>query len=81
MDDSADDLGERIAAWFKVKNISPAEAAKKLEITRAAVYQWIGTGASKTTPSQKNLSALVDLLGISMVEFYGPVPKVKAKAS
>lgn len=72
------ELGERIAIWRKAKGLSQRELATKIGVSAAAVYQWEGTGDSKTAPSVANLEKLVAALGISMAQFYGRVPKVKA---
>lgn len=70
------DLGERIAAWLRWFNITPSEIAVDIDVTAAAVYQWIGTGKHQTSPSQENLQKLVSALGITMERFYGRVPGI-----
>lgn len=74
------ELGARIAAWRKVRGLSPQDLAKKVGVSPAAVYQWEGCGESKTTPRQKHLDAIVVALGLTMEQFYGRLPK-GAKAS
>ena len=74
------DLGHRISAWRKAVGLSPAELAKRIGVTAAAVYQWEGSGDAKTKPSLENLEKLVKALGLTMERFYGPPPKT-AKAS
>ncbi len=75
------DLGDRIAAWRQVKGLTQRDLAKAIGVSVAAVYQWEGTGESKTSPSQTNLEALVVALGLTMGRFYGRVPKVTGKVA
>lgn len=56
------------------------DLADAVGVTPAAVYQWEGSGESKTTPSQEHLLAVARAFRVSMAEFWGPVPKAK-KAS
>jgi transcriptional regulator with XRE-family HTH domain len=74
-------LGSRIAAWRRARGFSHRELAKAVGVTRAAVYQWEGSGESQTTPSLPHLEAVVKVLGLTMEKFYGPLPKREAKAS
>jgi len=75
------ELGERIAGWRKAKGLTQRELAAKIGVSTAAVYQWEGTGESKTAPSVANLERLVSTLGITMERFYGRVPKPKKEAA
>lgn len=72
------DLSSRISSWRKFKGLTHRELAEKIGVSAAAVYQWEGTGESKTSPSQANLEALVDALGLTMERFYGKVPTRRA---
>ncbi len=74
------DLASRIASWRKLKGLSQRELAEAVGVSAAAVYQWEGTGESQTSPSQANLEALVEALGLTMARFYGKLPK-EVKAS
>ena len=71
-------LGERISAWRKSKDLTQQDLAEACAITVSAVSYW---ESDDTSPSQKNLEAIVSRFGISMAQFYGPVPKPKRKAS
>ena len=71
-------VGDRIAAWMKVKDVSPQQLAAGVGVTAAAVYQWLGTGKSKTMPSQESLEGVVEFLGLTMEAFYGRIPKPRA---
>lgn len=71
------ELGARIAAWRKAKNMTPRELAKAVGVTPAAVYQWEGSGESQTAPSHQHLVAVVEALGLTMKRFYGDIPKTK----
>ena len=82
------DVGIRIKAWREAKGMSRQELADRVPrypsapdgetISVAAVYQWEGTGESKTTPSVPHLEAVVAAFGITMERFYGRIPKAKA---
>lgn len=74
------DLGERIAAWRRVKGLSREDVANGVGVTVAAVYQWEGSGRSHTTPSHDNLEKLVEFMKLTMAEFFGRVPKAKGAA-
>ena len=73
-------LGERIAAWRRARGLTQRALAEAIGVTPAAVYQWEGTGDSRTSPSQSNLEAVVEALGLTIERFYGRLPK-EAKAS
>lgn len=72
------DLGDRIAAWRLAKGLSQRKLAKAVGVVVSAVYQWEGTGEQKTSPTQKNLEAIVKAFGITMERFYGRIPKAAA---
>ncbi|MGE3460219.1 MAG: helix-turn-helix domain-containing protein [Kofleriaceae bacterium] len=74
------DLGKRIEGWCDAKEMDFAELAEKVGVTVAAVYQWVGSGESRTNPSASNLPKIAKAFGVSLSEFFGPIPK-KAKAS
>lgn len=74
------DLHSRIAAWRKAKGWSQGQLAKAIGVTTAAVSFWEGAGAEPTAPSRKNLDKLVAVLGITIAEFYGDIPKAKSAA-
>lgn len=69
------ELSERIKRWRDSRGLSQAAVAERLEISPAAVAQW---ELGQTTPSTKHLEQLAEVLGVSMVRFYGRAPKVKA---
>lgn len=71
------ELSERIALWRKAKGLTQAELAAAVGVTPAAVYQWEGSGDSRTTPSVGHLEKLVGALGLTIGQFYGRVPKTK----
>jgi transcriptional regulator with XRE-family HTH domain len=74
------DLGSRIASWRKLKGFTRRELAEAVGVSTAAVYQWEGTGDSKTSPSQPHLEAVVRALGLTMERFYGRI-RTDRKAS
>lgn len=72
------DVGERISGWRKAKGLSRQKLADAVGVSVAAVYQWEGTGDSKTRPELRHLERVVEAFGISMERFYGRVPKRRA---
>lgn len=74
-------IGKRISEWREHKGLTPQELAEKVGVTPAAVYQWEGTGESKTTPSLANLEKVCRALGISLAKFHGELPPKSARAS
>lgn len=69
------DVGERISLWRKAKKMTPKKLAAKVGVSVAAVYQWEGTGSSKTQPALAHLEKVVKAFGISMERFYGRAPE------
>lgn len=72
------ELGERLAAWRKFKDVSQGDVARALNISRAAVSQW---EEGDTAPTQGNLQLVVDFFEVTMEEFYGPIPKTPKRAA
>lgn len=66
------DIGNRIAAWRGWKGWTQQGLAKKIGVTRAAVYQW-ESGA--TMPLTGHVQKVARLCGVSMETFYGAIPK------
>ncbi len=77
MNAASSDTGKRIAAWRKAKGLSYADLADAVGVTVAAVYQWEGSGGHKTRPALVTLEKIVDAFGLTMEQFYGPIPKAK----
>lgn len=76
------DLGLRIATWRAARGMSQGALARAVGVTRAAVSQWECDDADeRTAPSHANLERVIAALGLTMVEFYGPTPKLKKRAS
>lgn len=75
------DVGQRIALWRDARGMTRQDLADAVGVTVAAVYQWEGTGEHKTSPTVATLEKVVKAFKISMAEFYGAIPKAKAKAS
>lgn len=65
-------LHERIRAWIAHSGLSQNSIAAEIGVTRQAVSQWM-RGA--TDPSVRYLLALARTLGVTMVQFWGDVPK------
>jgi transcriptional regulator with XRE-family HTH domain len=75
------DLGSRIARWRVAKGLSRLELAQAVGVSAAAVYQWEGAAAKRTSPLVSHLDKIVEVLGVSMVEFYGRVPPKPKRAA
>ncbi len=75
------DVHERIEEWSRLKGKSFQELADAAGVSVAAVYQWVGTKSTKTKPQLSHLEAIVKELGLTMAQFYGPIPSVGMVAS
>lgn len=71
------DLGTRIVAWRRKRGLRQQALADAADVGVSAVSMWEKNHAA---PKQKHLVAIVDLFGITMERFYGPVPKLKKRA-
>jgi transcriptional regulator with XRE-family HTH domain len=71
-------LGSRITRWREAKRLTRQDLARAVGVTDAAVYQWEATDDNKTTPSVAHLEMIVGALGLTMVRFYGRLPKKAA---
>jgi len=74
------DVGARIASWRKAKGLSQRELADAVGVTPATIYQWEGTGRSRTNPTLTNLEAVARALGVTMARFFGVVPRAGARS-
>lgn len=72
------DLAKRIAAWRKLRGLSHEELADAVGVTVAAVYQWEGSGKTKTAPSHENLAKIAKAFGLTMSKFWGPITERRA---
>lgn len=77
------DLHIRIAAWRKHKGLTQSGLAARVrdlggKASGSAVSYW---EAGTSSPTQANLSIVVLALGLTMAEFYGPLPVAVAEAS
>jgi transcriptional regulator with XRE-family HTH domain len=68
------DLGARISAWLRIRGMTQKAWRSWSGKSPGAVTAWVKGGAS---PTQKNLQAVVDALGVTMAEFYGALPRSK----
>lgn len=69
--------GSRIKAWRTKRELTPAQLADLVGVSRPAVVQWED---ESTNPSQEHLIAVVNAFGITMSRFYGPLPAVRKAA-
>ena len=72
------DVHQRIARWADARGKTLQDLADAAGVSVGAVYQWIGTGRHKTKPQLSHLEAIVAELGLTMAEFYGPLPAERA---
>lgn len=84
------DLSERLLHWRKERKWTQQRLAKALGITPAAVCQWeAGSSPRKgkdrpgkrTRPRTQHLLAAVKALGLTMEQFYAPLPKQRKRRS
>ncbi len=72
------ELGDRIAAWLRIRGMTQKALAKAVGVTPGAVTAWIkGDPSDRSHPTQKNLERIVATFGLTMAEFYGAMPKTK----
>ena len=76
------ELHERIRAWREYSGLKVTDVAAKLKLTPNAVHFWERDPSADdaTSPSRAHLDAFIGLIGITMVQFWGRVPK-RARAS
>jgi transcriptional regulator with XRE-family HTH domain len=72
------DLGARIKGWRDAKGWTRQDLAAKVSVSVAAVYQWEGTGKTKTVPRPKMLETIAAAFGVTIPAFYGPIPPAKS---
>lgn len=71
------DLGSRITAWRKQRDLTQVELAERAGVSPSAICQW-ESPKYKAAPSQASLEAIVAALGLTMERFYGRVPRARA---
>lgn len=69
------DISERISYWLGKANLKQADLARALDVSTAAVSQWVN---GKANPSAASIEAIAAACGVTMAKFWGPIP---AKAS
>lgn len=76
------DLGDRIAAWLRVRGMTQAALARATDVTPAAVTAWIkGSKANGgCSPSTPRIEAIASALGLTVAEFYGRIPRGRSAA-
>lgn len=67
-------LGQRIRARREHAGKTRTEIGAGVGISATAVAQWESDGDRRTEPTHDNLAAFCALIGISLAEFWGPVP-------
>ena len=71
------DFGARLTAWLAIRGLSKTALAQKIGVSRSAVTAWARHGK---LPGHKNMTAILDVLGITLDQFFGAPPKTKAAA-
>lgn len=64
-------FGKRFAAWRAKAGFSQDDLGSRIGLSGPAIAQW---ETEVTDPAQKNLRAAVRAMGITMAEFWGPLP-------
>lgn len=69
-------MGTRLSAWLKWRDISQRELQRELartsvKVTASAINAWV---KNRNAPKLGHLEAVQEVLGITMLEFYGKVP-------
>ena len=67
-----DDTGKRIGQLRKAKNLSMAELAKNIGVSRSLISQ---VEKGEAYPSLQTLSKIVEALGVSMSTFFQDIPE------
>lgn len=79
------DFSQRLNDWLAFRGMKQVDLASRVGVSTSAVAQWC-TGETKA-PTQANQNKICKALGISMAEFWGPIPAIppaspaKARAS
>lgn len=68
-------LAERIVRWRTCRGLRQVDLARLCKKSTAAVAQW---ETEVTKPTHDSLDAIVRALGITLSEFWGPLPRAKA---
>jgi transcriptional regulator with XRE-family HTH domain len=66
-------LAERIRIWRTSRGKSQAALGREIGVSPEAVCQW---ESGKTKPVQSNIEKLVEVLELTMEQFYGPPPEL-----
>jgi transcriptional regulator with XRE-family HTH domain len=64
-------VGDRLSRWLMFKGVRPAALARALVLSRTTISKWM---AGTVSPDADRLEAVVKALGITMVDFFGPLP-------
>ena len=68
------DLGLRIREWLRVTGLTQKDLAARVGVSPGAVSAWVN---GDSAPTHKNLELIVGAFGISIVDFYGRIPKTR----
>jgi transcriptional regulator with XRE-family HTH domain len=70
-------IGERLSRWLMFKRIKAADLARALSVSRTTTHKWIN---NQVSPDGDRLESIAKVLGISMVDFFGPLPDLHSVA-
>lgn len=84
-------MGDRLLRWLEVKGVSLTDLAKAAKVSVSAAHYWVATGRHggdgdkkgkprRTRPSLQHIERAVARLGITMEQFYGPLPEQERRA-
>jgi repressor LexA len=67
-------LSARIAAWRQSRGLSQVDLARHVGVTKGAVSLW---ESGDTQPTHENVALIAQVLGLSLSEFWGPLPSLR----
>lgn len=72
-------LRERLRAWRTHFGLSQGRVASLIGVSASAVGMWEQESEHATEPTHGNLAAFCEALGISLAQFWGPLPAPSAR--
>ena len=79
-------IAQRIRRWREHAGLSKSDLARACDVTPEAVIQWERSEPKRsktpksTTPTHDNLEKVATAVGVSMAEFWGPLPSKRGAA-
>jgi transcriptional regulator with XRE-family HTH domain len=72
------DLGHRIRCWREAAGLNQSDLARLVEAHASAVSHW---ESGRHAPTAEMIGRIADACGISMAQFYGPLPPPRDNGS